>query len=231
MPNRLISVLVCALFAIGGCSGDDSGQDDASTASSAPTVTDATTTTTTSTTTTTETSVCSANGRDPAELAALLADDVPAEYARHADDFGYTGPSDLDKAARDDSGADAAAVLTELKFARGYQRLWQTEGSDQLILFVYEFCDETGAAGYLSRTRDSFTASDSTLEPFTPTSIPAEIGYRRDEDGVGVVTLPTQTGRYLVQVVSVGDTTSASWDIYYDRAVALLLAQIDRLQQ
>lgn len=221
MIKRLIPAgLACALLAAGACSGGDPDASDVGPPSStAPTV---------ESTASTESS-CVADGLDPSGLESLIADAVPSAYTQQPDDYGDTGPSDLEKAARDDSGDDAEDVLRDLRFVRGYQRLWQTEAEDQLIVFLYEFCEESGASDYLSRTHDSFAAPDSALEAFTPTGVPTELGFRGESNGIGFVTLPTQVGRYLVQVVSVGDTTVEPWDTYYDRAATLLLAQIDRL--
>ena len=60
------------------------------------------------------------------------------------------GPSDLDKAVRDDGGPDAGEELTTDRFLVGYQRLFTTPAKDRfVIIFVYQFADATGANTYI----------------------------------------------------------------------------------
>src|ERR671924_63589 len=59
-----------------------------------------------------------------AELAKALEIAVPEGYILQPDQVGDTGPSDLEKAVRDDGEDDAREVLTRTRFVRGYQRMW-----------------------------------------------------------------------------------------------------------
>ena len=72
-------------------------------------------------------------------LAGRLVTDVPPGYLRQVDSVGDTGPSDLEKAVRDDGEPDARSVLVADGFVAGYQRLWAKGDDAKIIDFVYEF--------------------------------------------------------------------------------------------
>jgi len=137
-------VALVALLMAGACSDDDaeSGAD-----------------TTEETTTTTAPSECQADDLDPEELESATVEDVPDGFERQPDDAGDTGPSDQAKAISDDGQDGAEEALAE--FRRGYQWLWEDADGNQLISFVYEFCDVGGATGYLDRGSE-LTESEAT---------------------------------------------------------------------
>jgi hypothetical protein len=93
---------------------------------------------------------------DPEELEALMVSEVPTGYVLQPDDVGDTGPSDLDKAARDqgEDPAESRAFLEEAGFRRGYQRLWLDPERRRIIVFVYEFTDRAGALSQLDEASE-----------------------------------------------------------------------------
>ena len=167
MRTRLGILLVVALVVMTGACSDDSGTSAADE-----------TTTTESSTTTDKSAACAADDADATELEALITDDVPTGFEQQPDAVGDTGPSDLAKAIRDDGNDDAEQVLTDLRFRRGYQRLWQTEDGDQLIVFLYEFCDPADAAKYLQRFQADFGSADFGLSSFEVADPAGATGFR-----------------------------------------------------
>ena len=84
-------------------------------------------------------------------LRARLLQTLPAGYLMLVDNVDDTGPSDLDKAVRDDGAADARRVLTADGFVAGYQREWASGRSRSITEFVYQFATTTGATAYAHR--------------------------------------------------------------------------------
>src|SRR5687768_7539691 len=85
------------------------------------------------------------------ELSKALQISVPDGYMLQPDEMGDTGPSDLEKAVRDDGEDDARDVLTRTRFVRGYQRMWSRSEDDEIIAYVYQFADHAGAVEYTNR--------------------------------------------------------------------------------
>jgi len=141
--RTIAGVALFALLVAGAC-----GDDDSESSSDA-----------TEETTTTSTSECEADDLDPEELESATVEDVPDGFERQPDDAGDTGPSDQAKAITDDGEDGAEEALAE--FRRGYQWLWEDADGNQLISFVYEFCDESGAMGYMDRGKE-LTESEAT---------------------------------------------------------------------
>ena len=156
--RRSLLVAVLAVVAAACTAGDDTG------ALSTAVTTTAPSTTSTSEATTTSTVACAADDADPSGLEPLVLDDIEGFQLR-GPSVGGTGPSDLRKAVVDDGDPDARQVLTQLRFRRGYQRLWSTEFGDEVVLFLYEFCDEAGPTAYGERTRGLVARSG--VEPQT----------------------------------------------------------------
>jgi hypothetical protein len=191
----LAAALVLSL-ALAGCGSKDDNKADST----------ATTRAAKATTTTT------APSAQAAALEAKLIKTPLAGYKQEADDVGDTGPSDLDKAVRDDGNDDARAELTKDGFVAGYQRYW-TKGDNELIDFLYQFSNATGAANYTKRTTDSATETDegTTITEFAVTGIPGGKGYlAHSSDGDSALVVFTR-GVYSAQVVLNGtDATQAN---------------------
>lgn len=172
---------------------------------------------------------CAVDDADPRELEALITDTVPEGFTQEPDTAGDTGPSDLAKAVRDDGLDDAREVLTRFRFRRGYQRLWTNAADDELIVFLYEFCDPAGVQRYIDRSLAEISSTDSPLEPFEPEGVEADVAFRAERDGFGAVVLQTGKGSFDVQVVANGQVDATSLEEHTVRASQLLRAQLDRL--
>jgi hypothetical protein len=157
---------------------------------------------TTKTTRATTTTTSAANAQAAAALEPKLIKTVPAGYKQEADDVGDTGPSDLDKAVRDDGNDDAREVLTKDGFVAGYQRYW-TKGDNEIIDFLYQFATAGGASDYTARSLQDATAADegTTITEFAVTGIPGAKGYlAHSADGDAAFVAFTR-GVYAAQVV------------------------------
>jgi hypothetical protein len=147
-----------------------------------------------------------------AKLEPKLIKTVPAGYIQQDDSVGDTGPSDLDKAVRDEGGDDAREVLTRDGFVAGYQRYW-TKGDDELIDFLYQFSNPTGTNDYFQRTVEVFGTSDedTTVTTFAVANVPGAKGFlAKTPDGDSAVVVFTR-GNYIGQVVLNGtDATQAA---------------------
>jgi hypothetical protein len=135
MRAGILTVALCLLVTLTGACSDDSSDDGAED-------------------TTTTVPECEADDLDAEELEGAIVAAVPDGYELQPDDVGDTGPSDLAKAIRDDGQDDAEEQLTKLKFRRGYQWLWTNDANEQLLSFVYEFCEAQGATGYARRAEE-----------------------------------------------------------------------------
>jgi hypothetical protein len=224
VQSRYIYIAVCAVGAVMvvACSSDPESSSSAGGGTTvAPVVTAAQA----------DTSADVANtGVGADSLEALLITSLPDGYAQVDDAEADTGASDLAKAARDDGGADAEAVLTGAGFVEGFQRSWQTQDQTGLIIaFLYEFSEADGAAMYAERAIETFE-SDPALAavPFEVDGIPDANGRsltNLEVDGGLASSIVFSTGGYLVQIVVIGPTGDAN------QALAQQLAQdqFDRL--
>lgn len=155
-------------------------------------------------------------------LEARLVSEVPEGYERQPDSVGDTGPSDLEKAIRDDTEPDARDVLTDARFVAGYQRLWAKGEDANIITFLYQFEGPAGAAAYMERTLSGITDADEKATPFEVPGVPGGRGLRAaDDEGAGAVIVFTR-GPYLGQIVVAGPDalTSVPADLarrQYDR--------------
>lgn len=233
MRRALAVLTVAALwFAAAGCSGgDDAGSAAAPTTTGGASATTTSTTSTTSTTeaTTTSTAVaCAVDDADPSGLEQLLVDDIDG-FQLQAASVGGTGPSDLLKAIRDDGQPDARQVLTQLRFRRGYQRLWRDQFGEELVLFVYEFCDDAGAAGYAGRAAEVLSATGP-IEPFAtePFAAGTMSAFLIERNGVVVAFVDAAAGPLLVQVITYARPETQKADVQR-RAVTLAADQLARL--
>ena len=184
-----IAAAIAVSIALAGCGGS---KDDNKSEATATTHAKATTTT-----------INAAAAAAAAALEPKLIKTVPAGYKQEADDVGDTGPSDLDKAVRDDGGdSDARAVLTRDGFVAGYQRYW-TKGDNEIIDFIYQFSNPTGANDYFQRFIASANEPDegTTVTEFAVTGIPGAKGYAlHSSDGDSALIAFTR-GNYQSQVV------------------------------
>lgn len=145
--TRPIAALAAALALFAGCSTSTSSTDKASGTTSV-TTSAAVPASTTFPADTTENPPVAETSQTRA-LAAKLIAAVPG-YALQPNSVGDTGPSDLDKAVRDDGGPNARKELTSDHFVAGYQKLFLPPDKGRyVIFFVYQFADAAGATRYL----------------------------------------------------------------------------------
>lgn len=143
--------------------------------------------------------------------------DVLAGYTREADDVGDTGPSDLEKAIRDDGEDGAREAL--VNFVAGYQRLW-TKGDNEIVVFLYQFTSADGASKYAKRWTDG---SDGSTAEFAVAGIAGAKGFTSTDDEEPGAAIVFTRGVYLVQLVMSGTDGSEA------NATRLAKAQFDRL--
>ena len=138
-------------------------------------------------------------------LQARLLRSLPSGYLRQPDALADTGPSDFEKAVRDEDAQDGREVLTSAGFVAGYQRLWSDGGDRAVIDFVYQFGTDAGARAYFERAvgRAAEEMSGGPDASFTVPGVPDATGLRRSEpDEVAVVFV--LRGPYAAQIVVQG---------------------------
>ncbi len=141
----------------------------------------------------------------------LIITEVPSEFKVMDDVYGDTGPSDLDKAVRDDSpDADEKTrqLFVDEGFIHGYQRLWQTsDDNQQIIVFIYEFKTAEGAKSFSTRDKDKAIKFDDEHDYKYETSTYDEIPDSQvitgssQSNGFGGVAVTFNKGKYAGQVV------------------------------
>lgn len=136
-------------------------------------------------------------------LVARLLVELPPGYERQPDDVGDTGPSDLDKAVRDDGAPDARQVLEADGFVAGYQRMWAKDQEGLIVDFVYQFSSPAGAVHYRDRTLQSLAGEPGATELAVP-GVPGATGVRIVEDDEHTAVVFVTRGGLLGQVVVVG---------------------------
>lgn len=202
-------------WAVGGCGGADKAM--------SPTTSSVTSTSSIATTTS-----LAADTSDPAGLEPLLVDDVPAGFAVQADGVGDTGPSDLEKAVRDQGGTpEDRDFLVRNGFLRGYQRLWLDGADDHLIVFVYEFSGVAGAKAQADTVAEQLSSGDGEAPglPFDPVGIADGLGFRSPDPSNPGAVVAFGKGRYAVQIVRVGGQDTA----IQAEVTQVARAQFDRL--
>lgn len=137
------------------------------------------------------------------DLSKALDISVPDGYALQHDEVGDTGPSDFEKAVRDDGGDDARDVLTRTGFVRGYQRMWARSEDDEIVAFVYQFATNAGAVEYTNRlTADAGAQTEGvTIEKFTVPAIHGSVGVNASDATFATSTVTFVKGPYSVQMV------------------------------
>jgi hypothetical protein len=161
------------------------------------------------------------------DLAKALDISVPDGYMLQPDQVGDTGPSDIDKASRDDGGNDAHGVLTRTRFVRGYQRMWGRSETDDFVIYLYQFADHAGAVEYTSRLTADATAPTPgvTRGTFTVSEINGAVGVNASDPTSANSSVTFVKGPYSVQIVVNGATPTGLQPL----ATALAEEQYSRL--
>jgi hypothetical protein len=143
-----------------------------------------------------------------ADLAKKLNISVPDGYMLQPDAVGDTGPSDLEKAVRDDGEDDARDVLTRTRFVRGYQRQWSRSEDDEIVAYVYQFADHAGAVEYTNRlTADPVPqTAGANVDKFSVDSITGSVGVNGSDPNFATSSVTFVKGPYSVQMVVNGST-------------------------
>ena len=137
----------------------------------------------------------------------MLDEFLPA-FIVQPDEAFDTGPSDLAKAVADDGGDDASEVLMSLGFRRGYQRIWTDDLENQVIVFVYEFCDAAGASAYVDRAIE-LRKSQAGARPVSVPLLEDGSGYVfGDGDYLGA-SVDVAVGPYVVTALANGTTETS----------------------
>ena len=133
---------------------------------------------------------------------------VPEGYMLQPDEVGDTGPSDLEKAVRDDGADDARDVLTRVGFVRGYQRMWKGLESDEIVSYVYQFSGHAGAAEYTHRVTAAAEAAAPgvTIDTFTLPGIGGAVGVNAAAAASAISSVAFVKGPYSVEVVVSGSS-------------------------
>ena len=167
------------------------------------------------------------SGTASAETDALvprLLAEVPPGYEQQPDNVGDTGPSDFEKAVRDDGSPDGREVLEADGFVAGYQRLWTKDEEGTIIDFVYRFASPAGAEHYLGRTLESITEdTEVEVSDLAIPDVPGAKGVRIAEDDEHTAGVRVTRGGFRGEVVVIGP------DADTDVPVALARQQYDRL--
>ena len=141
------------------------------------------------------------------DLAKRLNISVPDGYMLQPDEVGDTGPSDLEKAVRDDGEDDARDVLTRTRFVRGYQRQWSRSEDDEIVSYVYQFADHAGAVEYTDRlTADVSAQTPGGNSKFSVDTIGGSVGINGSDPNLATSSVTFVKGPYSVQVVVNGST-------------------------
>lgn len=218
MRRPIAWVALAVLLIAVGCANESDDSDSASTtaAETASTATDV---------------VCEPDDLDAAELEALTVDDVPDGFERQPDDVGDTGPSDLAKAISDDGHEDAEEVITELGFRRGYQWLWEpSEPGEQLVSFVYEFCDEDGARGYAARGAELTETEAAGVARFDVPGLDEHAAATGAGDGYQYAYVDVVEGPFYVRIMTFTEATESRTDALETRSGALVIAQLAEVE-
>jgi len=176
---------------------------------------------------------CEVDDRTAAALEPLVTGKVPAGYDRAPDGAEDTGPADLGLAAFSVGGPNEQAVLSALRYRRGYRRLWYPPdgGGNDLIVHLYEFCDAQGAAGYLRHTRERLLSPLwGSVEIDAGLPAPRSPCCRRSTPVASrSAPSPRVHRRFHVEVGAYGGPPGEALDSLFARAGALSAAQVAEL--
>jgi hypothetical protein len=160
-----------------------------------------------------------------ADLEKLMITDVPEGFKKQDDKSSSAGAFDLARAAKDDGQPEAAAILQSAGFVRSYKRVWLDSGNNQVIVFVYQFHDASGAAAYRMHVTDILKQNASDPLPFTVVGIPGADGVRQSVSNADAVTVTAATGPFLLLVAC----QAAKSDALPSLATTVARAQYARL--
>jgi hypothetical protein len=146
--------------------------------------------------------------KSSAELAKALDFSAPDGYMLQPDQVGDTGPSDIEKASKDDGGDDAREFLTRTRFVRGYQRMWSRSETDEFVVYLYQFADNAGALEYTNRLTADATTPESgvTIGQYNLPSINAAVGVNASGPTFATSSVTFVKGPYSVEIVVNGST-------------------------
>ncbi len=168
---------------------------------------------------------CDPDAVDASELERAVDVAVPDGFERQPDDVADTGPSDLEKAARDESGPDGRARLQSARFLRGYQRLWVGPDYTELIGFVYEFCDPAGAQAF-APGGGIYDDPDTRVEV---ADLDGARGFAVEEGLYSTAQVEVVRGRYVILAVVAGEADTAPRDVATGWATDLARAMVERV--
>lgn len=160
--------------------------------------------------------------------AAYILQTVPSGFVLQPAARTDTGPTDFDKAVRDDVSANGETALRNAGFMDGYQRTWTSVGGlDRNTVLLYRFRTPQGAAGYVDHWLAALTAGGSGVTPrvFEPPLVSGGVGVTVDSAGAETAVVVVARGNYAVQVVAEG----AAGTNQENAAAALAGAQLARL--
>ena len=191
--SRLAALAVLAMLTAAACTGDGKGKSTAEGEVDNRTAAE-----------TRSTSVA----KSVDDLAKKLNISVPDGYMLQPDEVGDTGPSDLEKAVRDDGEDDARDVLTRTRFVRGYQRQWSRSEDDEIVSYVYQFADHAGAVEYTNRLTADIGAqpAGTNVDKFSVDTIAGSVGVNGSDPNFATSSVTFVKGSYSVQVVVNGST-------------------------
>jgi hypothetical protein len=212
MRGYVTGVVLAALLLGSACGGDSDSSSD-----------------TTNAATTTTTVPCEPDDLDASELEAVTVEGVPAGFERQPDDVGDTGPSDQAKAISDDGQDGAAEALAD--FRRGYQWLWEDGGGNQLISFIYEFCDAAGATGYAQRGAELTENLEDRAEPFDAPGVEESAAVVGEDAGYQFAYVDITEGPFLIHVAAIQQPPEPTTTELEKRAADLAAAQLAEVQE
>ncbi len=163
------------------------------------------------------------------DLDILVGETVPSGYLLAPDSVGNTGPSDLMKAANDDSTPGARPAMVAAGFVRGHERFWSGPGTDRQIVWLDEFKTAAGAQAYARHAVPTFYAPlDGTpMTPFNVVGIAGAFGVHGRGSRSSTAVVRAAHGIYVVEAISIAGAGEVDQSA---AAVALAQAIIHRLQ-
>lgn len=141
---------------------------------------------------------------DFAQLEALLVQEVEG-YELQPNDVGDTGPSDLEKAQRDEGTDEGAEQLVETGFDLGYQKLYVNEDGDEIIIFVYRFASDEGAAAKCKADVERAEEQAPVVEPVEVPGVPTLYAYSGVDGGYEATAVGFARGPYCVRIIGIGE--------------------------